>query len=55
MMSKSPNSNRKSFLQEELAQRDSVTGGLAKGDPSTLSAVQDLFRRALENAQNGLK
>ncbi len=55
MMSQAPDSNRQSFLQETLAQRDAVTGGLAQGDPSTLSTVQDLFQRALEAAGNGSK
>lgn len=54
-MSQVPGSNRQAFLQEVLAQRGSVTGGLAKADSNTISAVQDLFRRTLENAQNGLK
>ena len=40
--------NRKAFLQEALAARDTVTAGLAKGDPSTLPAVQDLFQSALK-------
>jgi hypothetical protein len=52
MMSHASNSTRQSFLQEALSQRDSVTGGLAKGDPSSLSAVQDLFRKSLKNAEN---
>lgn len=55
MMSQAPNSTRQSFLQEALAQRDSVTGGLAKGDPSTVSTVQDLFRMSLKNAESGSK
>ena len=55
IMSQAPNSTRQSFLQDALAQRDSVTGGLAKGDPSTVSAVQDLFSKSLKNAENGLK
>ncbi len=55
MMSQAPDSNRQSFLQETLAQRDAVTGGLAQGNPGTLSAVQDLFKRALEAAGNGSK
>ena len=55
MMSQAPSSNRQAFLQEVLAQRDSVTGGLAKGDPGTISAVQDLFSRSLTNAENELK
>ena len=53
MMSQAPESNRQPFLQEMLAQRDAVTGGLAQGDPGTLSAVQDLLQRALQMAQNG--
>jgi hypothetical protein len=40
--------NRKAFLQEALSRRDAITAGLAKGDPSTLPAVQDLFQRALK-------
>jgi hypothetical protein len=53
MMSQAPESNRQPLLQEMLAQRDAVTGGLAQGDPGTMSAVQDLFQRALQMAQNG--
>ena len=55
MMGQSPDSTRRAFLQDALGKRDSITGGLAKGDPSTLSAVQDLFQRTLETAQNGSK
>jgi hypothetical protein len=40
--------NRKAFLHDALAGRDPVTAGLAKGDPVTLPAVQDLFQRALK-------
>ncbi|MEO8596488.1 MAG: hypothetical protein ABI759_24430 [Candidatus Solibacter sp.] len=40
--------NRRAFLQESLAGRDAVTAGLAKGDPGTLPAVQDLVQRALK-------
>jgi hypothetical protein len=54
MMSQAPESNRQPLFQEMLAQRDAVTGGLAQGDPGTMSAVQDLFQRALQMAQNGL-
>jgi hypothetical protein len=55
MMSQAPDSNRQSFLQETLAQRDAVTGGLAQGNSGTLSAVQDLFKHALEAAENRSK
>lgn len=55
MMSQAPDSNRQSFLQETLAQRDAVTGGLAQGDPGTLSAVQALFQHVLEAAENKSK
>lgn len=55
MMSQELDSSRQSFLQEMLAQRDVITGGLAQGNPGTLSAVQDLFTRALEAAENGSK
>lgn len=51
-MSQTPDANPQSFLQQTLAQRDAITGGLARGDPGTLSAVQDLFKRALEAADN---
>jgi hypothetical protein len=54
-MSQAPDSNRQSFLQETLAQRDAITGGLAQGDPGTLSAVQDLFQSTLQAAENGSK
>lgn len=52
MTSQTSSSTRQSFLQEALAQRDSVTGGLAKGNPSALSAVRDFFRKSLKNAEN---
>ncbi len=55
MTSKALNSGRQAFLQAALARRDLVTGGLAKGDSSTVSAVQDLFQSALETAQTGSK
>lgn len=55
MNSATPGSNRQAFLQEVLAQRDAVTGGLAKGDPDTVPVVQDMFRRALADARNELK
>lgn len=41
------------FLQGALARRDEVIGGLAKGDPSTVAAVQDLFQRTLDATQTG--
>ena len=55
MASEAPNSGRQAFLQTPLARRDLVTGGLSKGDSSTVSAVQDLFQSALETAQTGSK
>ncbi|MFP5229089.1 MAG: hypothetical protein ACLGXA_15850 [Acidobacteriota bacterium] len=55
MNNAAPGSSRQAFLQEVLAQRDAVTGGLAKGDPGVVPEVQDMFRRALENARNELK
>ena len=48
MMSQATDSSRLAFLQKTLAQRDAVTGGLARGDAGTLSAVQDLFERTLQ-------
>jgi hypothetical protein len=53
MMSQAPDSNWQSFIQKTLAQRAAVTGGLAQGNPGTLSAVQELFRRGLQAAGNG--
>lgn len=55
MMRQAPDSNRHSFLQETLAQRDAVTGGLAQGNPGTLSAVQDLWQQVLQVIGNGSK
>lgn len=55
MMGQQPNSNRQAFLQMALAKRDLVTAGLAKGDPGTLSAVQDLFYNALESTRTESK
>lgn len=55
MTSKAPNSGQQAFLQLALSRRDLITGGLAKGDSSTLSAMQDLFQNALETAQTGPK
>jgi hypothetical protein len=53
MTGQAPDSNRQAFLQAALAKRDLITGGLAKGDPGTVSALQDLFQRALETTQTG--
>jgi hypothetical protein len=55
MMRQAPDSNLHSFLQETLAQRDAVTGGLAQGNPGTLSAVQDLCQHVLQVVGNGSK
>lgn len=55
MTSEAPSSGPQAFLRAALARRDLVTGGLAKGDSSTMSAVQDLFQSALETAQTGSK
>lgn len=55
MMNEEPDVSRQQFLQATLAQRDAVTGGLAKGDPGTLLAVQDLFQRVLQAAQSRSK
>lgn len=43
---------RKAYLQEALAARDQITAALAKGDPSALPAVQDLFQHALKLSTN---
>lgn len=55
MMRQVPDSNRQTFLQETLAQRDAIMGELAQGDPGALPAVQDLFQRVLQAARNGPK
>ena len=55
MTAQESDSSRQAFLQAALAKRDLITGGLAKGDPATLSAVQDLFQSALETAQTASK
>lgn len=55
MTNQPSDSNRQSFLQETLAQRGAVTGGLAQGDPGTLAAVQALFQHVLEAAENKSK
>jgi hypothetical protein len=55
MMGQQPGSNQRAFLQTALAKRDLVTAGLAKGDPGTLSAVQDLFYSALESTRTESK
>jgi hypothetical protein len=51
MVNEAPDASLQPFLQETLAQRDTVTGGLAKGDPSTLAAVQHLFQNVLRAAE----
>ena len=55
MMGQQTDSNRQAFLQTALTKRDLVTAGLAKGDPGTLSAVQDLFYSALETTRTESK
>ncbi len=55
MMGQQPDSNRQAFLQTALAKRDLVTAGLAKGDPGTLSAVQNLFYAALGSTRTESK
>ncbi len=47
--------NRRSLLQSLLNRRDTVTGGLAKADASTVEAVQGLFQQVLEAAQSERK
>jgi hypothetical protein len=47
--------NRQAFLQSALAKRDSITQGLARGDPGVVAAVQDLFQSTLKISQTGSK
>ncbi len=51
MADETTDANRRTLLQSALAKRDEVTGGLAKGDPSTVAAAQDLFQRMLDASQ----
>jgi hypothetical protein len=51
MVSQTSDPNRQKLFQAALSKRDSVTGGLAKGDPGTLADVQALFQSALETTQ----
>jgi hypothetical protein len=55
MNSQAPDASRQAFLQSVLAKRDSITQGLAKGDPSIVGALQDLFQSTLQTTQAGLK
>jgi hypothetical protein len=55
MNGQASDSNRQAFLQLALAKRDSITQGLAKGDPSIVAALQDLFQNTLETTQTGPK
>jgi len=55
MNGQAPDSNRQAFLQSALAMRDSITQGLAKGDPSIVGALQDLFQSTLQTTQTGPK
>jgi len=55
MTIQAPDSGRQAFRKAALAQRDRITGGLAKGDSGTVSAVQGLFQGALETAQRESK
>jgi hypothetical protein len=55
MNGQASDSNRQAFLQLALAKRDSITQGLAKGDPSIVGALQDLFQSTLQTTQTGPK
>lgn len=43
------------LISAAVAKRDPVMSGLAKGDPATLAAVQDLFQRTLDATQGEWK
>ena len=51
MNGQSPDSSRQAFLQSALAKRDSITQGLAKGDPNVGAELQNLFQSTLETTQ----
>ncbi len=55
MNGQSPDASRQAFLQSALAKRDSITQGLAKGDPSVVGALQDLLQSTLQTTQIGPK
>jgi hypothetical protein len=55
MNGQAPDSNRQAFLQSALAKRDSITQGLAKGDPNIVGALQDLLQSTLQTTQIGPK
>jgi hypothetical protein len=55
MADQATDAERQKFLQMALSKRDAVTGGLAKGDPSTVATVQQLFQSALETTDSGWK
>jgi hypothetical protein len=55
MNGQAPDSSRQAFLQSALAKRDSITQGMAKGDPSIVGALQDLFQSTLETTQTAAK
>ena len=55
MNGQSPDSSRQAFLQSALAKRDSITQGLAKGDPNVGAELQNLFQSTLETTQGGTK
>ena len=51
MANQAPDTKQQTYLQSALTKRDVVTAGLAKGDPGTAAAVQDLFQSALKTTQ----
>lgn len=55
MMNETPSPSLQPFLQEVLAQRDAITGGLAQADPGALSAVQNMFHDTLMAAEGESK
>lgn len=51
LVSQTQNPNLRAYLQMALMKRDAVIAGLAKGDPSTIGPIQDLFQSALQITQ----
>jgi len=51
MANQTTNPNWQALIPSVGARRDQIITGLAKGDPATLAAVQDIFQRMLDATQ----
>lgn len=55
MANRTTNASWQALIPAVAAKRDQVISGLAKGDPATLAAVQDIFQRMLDATQGDWK